>query len=264
VNTRLLQSEFVLRFRSLLWWTIGVAALAVFVDVFYPSVRDAPGLDELFTEIPESVQPLLGSVDFTSPVGYLLGQTYLFFLPAVLLVYAIGRSASTIAGEEEDGTLDLLLAQPISRTGVYLSKFAFILIAMFILSVATTLPTIVIGPALGLDVPVWNLVAVTLTMLAFLWFFAALTLAVSAGTGRKFLGITVASAFAFVTYLIDGLGQSIDLLQHLRPITPWRWYDATAALSEGVIWPGLTVLLVASAGVTLVGLWAFGRRNLTA
>ena len=264
MSTRLLRSEFVLRSRSLLWWTIGIVALVVFVDVFYPSVRDAPGLNELFAEMPESVQPLLGAVDFTSPVGYLLSQTYLFFLPAVLLVYAIGRGAATIAGEEEDGTLDLLLAQPISRTGVYLSKLAFIAIAVLILSVATTAPTVLIGPAVGLDLPVWNLVAVTLVMLVFLWFFAALALAVSAGTGRKFLGIAVSAGFGFVTYLIDGLGQSIDVLQHLRPLTPWRWYDATAALSEGIIWPGLGVLLVASVGITLVGLWAFRRRNLTA
>ena len=36
-------------------------------------------------------------------------------LPLLLLVYAIGAGSRAIAGEEESGTLDLLLAHPLSR-----------------------------------------------------------------------------------------------------------------------------------------------------
>lgn len=261
---RFLRSEITLRWRSLLWWVVAMVGLAVFVDVFYPSVRDAPGLDELFADLPESVQPLLGAVDFTSPEGYLLGQSYLFFLPAVLLVFAIGRAAATIAGEEEDGTLDLLLAQPISRASLYLQKLFVLVVAIVLLSGATLLPTLLLGPALGLDVPPSHLVAVTVAMTAFVVFFAALTLAVSAGSGRRLWGVAVAAGFGFVTYLVDGLGQNITWLEVFRPATPWYWYNATDAVVAGDIWPGTAVLLLAAAVAAGVGLIFFRRRTLIA
>jgi ABC-2 type transport system permease protein len=264
MNWRFLRSEFALRWRSVLWWSIAMVVLALFVDVFYPSVRDAPGLDELFAELPESVQPLLGAVDFTSPEGYLLGQSYLFFIPAVLLVFAIGRGASTIAGEEEDGTLDLLLAQPISRTSVFVQKSLVLVVAIVILSVATLIPTLLVGPALGLDVPPGHLVAVTAAMAVFVVFFAMLTMAVSAGSGRRLWGVTVAAGVGFVTYLVDGLGQNITWLEALRPATPWYWYNATDAVVAGQVWPGIAVLLAAALVVGAIGLGFFNRRTLAA
>jgi ABC-2 type transport system permease protein len=262
MSWRFLRSEFLLRWRSLLWWTIAMFILALFVDVFYPSVRDAPGLDELFAELPESVQPLLGAVDFTSPEGYLLGQSYLFFIPAVLLVFAIGRAASTIAGEEEDGTLDLLLAQPISRISVFAQKSLVLAFAIVMLAIATLLPTLIAGPALGLDVPPSNLVAVTATMTVFIFFFAAVTMAVSAGSGRRMWGVAVAAGIGFVTYLVDGLGQNISWLEPLRPATPWYWYNATGAVVDGDIWPGIGVLFLAGLLIGGIGLAFFTRRNL--
>jgi len=262
MSTRFSKSEFTVRMRSLIWWTIAMVALALFVDAFYPSVRDAPGLDELFTDLPESVQPLLGAVDFTSPEGYLLGQSYLFFLPAILLVFAIGRAATTISGEEEAGTLDLLLAQPISRTSLYLQKALVIAISVLVLTIATLIPTLILGPALGLDVPPERLIAVTIAMTIFTIAFAALALAVSAGTGRRIWGIGLAAGIAFVSYLIDGLGQSVEWLEPLRPFTPWYWYDATGAIITGDIWPGSAILLGATALIGAAGLWGFRRRTL--
>lgn len=264
MSTRFMRSEFMLRLRSLLWWILAMIALTVFVDIFYPSVRDAPGLDQLFADLPESVQPLLGAVDFTSPEGYLLGQSYLFFLPAVLLVFAIGRASNTISGEEESGTLDLLLAQPISRTSLYVQKAFVIVVSIIILTIATLVPTLVLGPPLGLDIPSARLLAVSLAMALFITAFAALTLAVSAGTGRRIWGVGFAAGIAFVTYLVDGLGQSVQWLEPLRPFTPWYWYDATGAITTGDVLPGSAILAIVTVLIGALGLWAFRRRTLAA
>ena len=257
-------SDLKLKWRSLVWWILGVVALVVMVDAFYPSIAGDPALDDMMEQIPESLRPLIGPDDLTSPVGYLSSQLYLFFLPAVLLVFAIGRGTSALAGEEEDHTLDLLLAQPVSRASLYWQKAVGIVVGILVLSVASLLPTVLLAGPTGLDVPLSSLVSVTVQMFAFLILFAALAMAVSAAVGRKGLGVTVAAALAFVTFLIDGLGQSIEWMEYLRPLTPWRWYDATAALQDGFVWGSLLVLLVVTAVIAVGGLLAFNRRNLRA
>lgn len=260
---RTLRSELRMMVRSLTWWVVGVVAVVIFSIAFYPAIEGSPGFDELMTQLPESVRPLIGTLDITSPIGYLLSQVYLFFLPAVFLVYAIGRGASTIAGEEEAGTLDLLLAQPISRLRLYVTKAVTLIIGVCVLGIASWLPTLFLGPVLGLDLPWWNLLAVTLQLVLLACFFAVVALAVASAIGRRTIGAAVGAALAFITYLIDGFGQSIEWLEGLRPISPWYWYDPTSALADGVVIPGALVLIAASLVVAVVGGWSFQRRSLS-
>ena len=257
-------SDVRLRMRSLLWWCLGVVALVVLVDAFYPSIAGDPALDQMMAELPEALRPLIGPDDITSPVGYLASQLYVFFLPTVILVFGIGRGTSAIAGEEEDHTLDLLLAQPVSRTSLYVQKVLGVIFGIAVLSIVSVLPTLVLAGPTGLDIPIDALVSVTVQMFAFLLVFSLLAMSVSAAVGRKGVGIAVSAGLAFGTFLIDGLGQSIDWLEPVRDLTPWRWYDATAAMNEGFLPGSLAVLVALSVIVTAVGLLAFRRRNLRA
>lgn len=259
-----LASDLRLRWRSLMWWAIGVIALVALSDAFYPSIAGDPSLNEVMEQIPESLRPLLGPEDITSPVGYLASQLYLSLLPALLLVFAIGRGVAALAGEEEDHTLDLLLAQPISRTSLYVQKFIGIALGIAVLSIASWLPTALLANPTGLDIPAASLASATLQLFALALFFGALAMSVSSAVGRKGVGIAVAAGVAFVTFLIDGLGQSVSWLADVRPLTPWRWYDATTALSDGFVWTSFLVLVGAALIAAAVGLWAFDRRNLRA
>lgn len=258
----LLRSDLRLQWRSTLWWVLGTMALVALVDAFYPSIAGDPAFDQMMQEIPESLRPLIGPDSLTSPVGYLSSQLYLVFLPAVLLVFAIGRGTSALAGEEEAHTLDLILAQPVSRGSLYLQKLAGLVVGVVLLALASLVPTLLLAGPTGLDLPVTSLLSVTMQLAGLLILFGVLALAVSAAVGRKGAGIAVSAGFAFLTFLIDGLGQSVDWLGHLRPLTPWRWYDATSALQGDPVGPSLLVLLAAAVVLAVLGLLAFRRRNL--
>jgi len=91
-----------------------------------------------------------------------------------------------------------------------------------------------------------------------------LALAVSAAVGRRSLGMGVAAGLAFVSYLIDGFGKSIEWLEPWRVLTPWYWYDVSAALTDGMPWGSFAVLVAASIVVGALGLVGFNRRNLRA
>lgn len=261
---RIVLSDLRMRRMSLIWWSIAVLATVVIVDAFYPSVADAPGMDQMYAELPESLRDLIGPADITSPVGYLSSQLYLFFLPVVLLVFAIGRAVASIAGEEEDHTLDLLLAQPISRSMLYLQKAVVIVMSVIWLGLVSLVPNLVLSGPLDFGIPVLNFIAVTVQMCLVVLFLASIALAVSAATGRKATGIAVAAGYGMAGYLIDGLGQSVDWLEPLRPLTPWYWFGANSALADGFAPAGVVVLATGAAGAALLGMIAFHRRNLRA
>ena len=207
----LLVADLRLRWRSLLWWTVAVVLLSALVASFYKSIAGDPAFEDIYGSLPESLEALLGGADLASPVGYLSSQMYAFFMPALLLVYAIGRSTSTLAGEEEDHTLDLLLAQPISRTALFVQKVVGVALGIAVLAIAVAIPVITLADwsELGSAANLWAATASC----------SRRSLPGSArddgvgGIGRRAAGVGVAAGLAFVTYLIDGFGKSIEWLE---------------------------------------------------
>ena len=125
------------RRRSLLFWGIGFILLGAIMIAFFPVIRDAPFISEYLESFPEEFLALFAGevTDYTSPEGFLNGELFFLMYPLLLLIYAIGFGSGAIAGEEERGTLDLLLYNPINRWRLVLEKFIAMLICILLLVV---------------------------------------------------------------------------------------------------------------------------------
>ena len=105
--------------RGFVWWAVGLVGYVAMIVSVYPTIRDNPELNKLVESYPEALKAFIafgGQLDFTSAAGYLGSELFSFMFPALFLVASVGNGAGSIAGEEERGTLDLLLAEPLSRT----------------------------------------------------------------------------------------------------------------------------------------------------
>ena len=125
--------------RALMWWSIGLILLALMMMAFYPSIRESAEELEGYVEAlsPEVMALFAGEfTDITSPEGFLNSQLYFLMLPMLFLIFAISYGSGATAGEEDKGTLDLLLANPVTRAQVVLEKFAAMVLAALVLAVA--------------------------------------------------------------------------------------------------------------------------------
>jgi len=124
--------------RSLMWWVIGVGGLVLYLAAFYPSMREIPEINKFIEQIPDPLlKTLVGEItDFTSPEGYLHSQLFFFMAPVIFLVFTLAQGSGAIAGEEERGTLDMLLANPLPRWQVVSEKFLAMIVATLVLSAA--------------------------------------------------------------------------------------------------------------------------------
>jgi ABC-2 type transport system permease protein len=259
---RLILSELRLQRLSLLAWLCSLAGLVVLVLAFYPQVRGNTSLDSLYADLSPSLQALLGGSDLSSPVGYLNTQLFAFFLPAVLLVFGIGHGASTLAGEEEARTLDLLMAQPVPRGAVYLQKAGALAVSVSALASVSWLSLVVLDNWADLHLAVSKLAAVCLQLGLFALALAFAAQAIAATTGRRAIGLAGVSGYAVISYVVYGLAQTVSWLQHVRPFTLWRWYLFNDPLRSGFGGREIGVLLATCVIVTGGGALGFGRRDL--
>jgi ABC-2 type transport system permease protein len=68
-----------------------------------------------------------------SPTGYLQGTLFALLGPLLAVMMAVAAGARAIAGDEEAGTLELLLAHPVSRTRLLLERFGALAAAVILL-----------------------------------------------------------------------------------------------------------------------------------
>ncbi len=184
---------------SLLWWSIGIAALATLLALAYPTVRGNSELDKTFANLPPGVESLLGLGDgnvLSSPAGYLNSQYFANLLPIMLLIFATAMAAWSVAGDEAAGTFELLVTNPISRTRVALARLAALTASLSVLATLAVLPLIALAPSTKLNKGLTNghLIAATLAATLTALTFATVAFAVGAASGHRAAAIGTASA----------------------------------------------------------------------
>lgn len=252
--------------RALTGWTIGVVALVLLYSSFYPSIKaNAETFNEYFDKLPEAVRNMVGSAgDFTSPAGYIQTEFFSIMAPLLLMILAIGAGTRALAGEEEARTLDLLLANPITRRRVALEKFWAMATATAGVGAAMGIAIAVFGPPFGLGVSLANLGAAVLSTVLLAIDFGAGALAIGGWRGRRGPAIAVPVSVAVATYLLWVLAPAVKSVRGLQTLSPFYYYIGHDPLRRGLDL-GHAAVLVAIAAVALgLGLLAFDRRDLAA
>lgn len=254
------------RRRSLLWWSLAIAGL-VFVNVaFYPSFKDQPSFDQLFEDLPESFKAYFGvegAGSLTSPTGYLHSQVFTLLLPAALLIFAIGLGARAIAGSEDDGTLELLLANPVTRLRVAWERYAASIGLLWVVGLMSFVATLALSAPFELleGTSVVGMAAACLAATSLATLHASIAFAAGCAVGGRGRAIGAAATIAVLGYVIFGL-VSAGVIQWSRIASPWWWYLSRNILQRGISVESVVVPLGLSAILAAVGVWAFSRRDL--
>ena len=241
-----------------------VLLVAAIVSI-YPSLGHNPALTKLVQSYPGTLKAFIGFggvVDYTSGIGYLGIELFSLMLPALLTAAAVAAGSRAIAGEEEQQTLDLLLANPISRRRLVLEKAAA-LVALLVLLSVVTFGSLAASTALaGVDVTLAHLAAATTQTALFALLYGAIALAVGAATGRHSLATGVAAGAAVAAYLANALGALVGSLKPLREASPFYQYSVVDPLRHGLVLVHTAPLVAGVVALIVVAVVTFDRRDL--
>jgi ABC-2 type transport system permease protein len=247
--------------RSLLGWTVVIAAVGVLYAAFWP-LMVTPEMKAAMDAFPPALLEALNFTDITSAAGYVGSTTFGLLGPALVIIFAAALGGSAIAGEEESGRLDLTLAHPVSRWSVALQRFAALVVGILLAGGGLAVALIAIsGPAQLDDIGTANLVAASLHLAVFGIFFGALALAVGAMTGRRSLVYAVVALVAIGGFLANNLAPLVDEIAFLRDVSPFHFYSGGVPLKNGLQLADLGVLAAASAVLVAIGGAIFDRRD---
>ena len=253
-----------LRKLSTLWWSVGVAVFMFINMIFYPSFKnEADELQKSFENLPDAALSLLGgSTDFFSPVGYVNSQIYFIMLPMLLGILAIALGSRMLAAEEQDKTIEGLLARPVSRTQLLSAKALAATTILLLVTFVSWLVIIISARMVSLEVSVWALTQATMVCFLLVMSFGAVAYLFTATGRAKGASIGIATAYGFGGYIIASLAGTVDWLSTPAKVFPFYYYQSEAILRGTYNWNNLWYFLIVILVCGGLSWLAFRRRDL--
>ncbi len=228
----------------------------------YDVVRRSPRqFAELARNFETMITALGGDVNNFASAANFLSMRYFSLMPLVLGIFAVLAGSGLLASDEENGTLDLVLAHPIRRAALFWGRWlAFTLALLVILAVAW----------LGVLLPAWDgsfpasagaLLLPFLSLLGVLLFFGNLALLLSMVLPSRRSAAATAGLLLGASFFLTMLARIDPSLELVARLSPLQYYQSGEAIN------GLNVAwfagLVAAAGVwAVLAWWRFERRDI--
>lgn len=247
--------------RTLLGWSIGTTVVGVVYAAFYPQVAQGDMAATVET-YPEAMREALRINDMGSAAGYLGSTVFGLLLPLLMMAYGVTFGARAIAGDEESGYLDLLLAHPLGRTRLALQRFASLVTGAVATAALVLLAMLAIRSGADLEsigIAEFTAQCAHLALLGIT--FGALAIGLGAGLGKRGSALSIAVGIGVLTYIAGNLAGTIGL-DWLKYFSPFHYYIGGEPLRHGMRWGDATILLVTTVVSTGLGFFRFNHRDL--
>jgi ABC-2 type transport system permease protein len=238
-----------------------VTFLTAVMDVaIYPWYRDA--LKDF--EYPDALKGMLGEAgSIVTPEGFLASE-YFSLVPLLLVTVAIIAGTGATAGEEGAGTLDLLLAQPVTRRRLLASKAAGIAFGLTLAALAGIPGFVLTRMLVDFAIPVSHFVAAILNMLLLALLYFALALWAGATLPNRTAAVMLTAGAVVAGFLLTTLTAAVDWLGTPRKLSPFYWSDASHVLIRGFDPARSLPLALSTLAFLILAFVSFERRDIAA
>ena len=261
---RLLLQELRFRRNAIIGWAIGLTFLpAIYVGIYPQFAADLAGMEAILDlEIYQAMGMNFGTFEDW------VASTVINIVPILVAIYAVMDGTGTLAGEEEAGKLELVVALPIPRWQIVTVKAVAHGIALFLILLLVAISTTIVFLAIESQIETNLGAADVLWGLLYAWpivmAFGMISLFLGAFAPRRRMAALIATVVVVVSYFGSNLSSQVSTLESIQPLFLFHYFDATAGLFEtGPQTNDVLILL----GIALVALiWAvvfFQLRDIT-
>ena len=223
------------RWKGLVGWSLGLIALVGIQVSVYPTIRDSrQDWSDVTEQFPEAFRKMFRMEDYTSPTGYLTTELFSFLIPMIFIGLATTWGARAAAEEEENGTADVLLSLPVSRTSILFTRMTATLFTVGLLSVVTTGSLLIGTTTINMSVGVSRIIEATASCALLALVFGGIAVGASAWTGHRGIGLGAGLGVAIAAFVLYSLAPLVTFIEHLLPVNPFQWTLGQTPLVDGM------------------------------
>lgn len=248
--------------RSLGFWALALVVIVAANVPVFSSYEDTDVLAAQAEALPESLRESLGMDQITTATGYIQSTIFGMNALVLLLIFAIGFGARCLAGEEETGTLDLLLAHPVSRRRLVVERVVALAASATFLSATVGVSVWAFSAALGLDVQASGIAAASLALSLLATASGTLAVAIGGAVGRRSVVLATTAGAVVLAYLVRAVAPQVTALNGLERLSPIDWYLGADPVANGADLVVLTLLAALTLACAVAAAVLFERRDI--
>jgi beta-exotoxin I transport system permease protein len=249
---------------QIIGWGIALALLGIYGMLLYDTLVEPQAqqqFEQLISSYPPELMTFFGDMtQMFTPGGY-LDTLFFSYIPIIIGIFVIVSCASLLAGDEEKGLLDLVLAHPVSRVKLFYGRLGAytvsVILILFITWIGFALPL----PKTSMQVSAWELFLPFLSLFALLMFFGRLSLLLSMVLPSRQWAVMTSGLILVTTYFLTSLARLSEKLKPIERYFPMHYYQGGKALTK-MDWGWFGFLFGCSILFTLLALWSFERRDI--
>ncbi|MFC9968107.1 ABC transporter permease subunit [Nocardia ignorata] len=246
--------------RSLVGWTAGITVAALAYAGFYPQIA-ANGAAQA-ESLPEGLREALNMDDIASAAGYLGSTVFGMIVPLLAMFFGAAVGARVSAADEESGTLDLLLAHPVTRTAFIAQRFAALIAASAGIGAIVWLGMLAIRSSAELTtISAGRFAAQCVHLIVLIVCFGAMATALGAVTGRRGTVFALTAVVGVAAWAAHTFAEQIGI-GWAAYLSPFHYYIDSEPLRTGINLGGIAVLTAASLVMFIAGIFWFNHRDL--
>jgi ABC-2 type transport system permease protein len=256
---------------GILAWGLGLGTL-IFVGVTqYSQLLGGAGGDRAkaiaeMTKAFQSFSFLIGEITSIGTLGGFVTVRVLGIVPTLLALWVAIVAIGLIRGEEQKGTMEMLLSTPQRRGSLFSQKTLALLTALILVAVLIGLGLWGGSLVVGEDLGIFKIAETALNMvgLAAFWGAVGLLAAQLIGSRRKAAGII--SALIFGSYVLNNVFETVPEVKWISWLIPAHYYNLSKPLVPGLEfhWDAWLVLVALAVVIAAVAGWMFARRDVGA
>jgi ABC-2 type transport system permease protein len=248
---------------QMLGWGVGIASLGLLLVSFYSMITDQQGdFMKLLESYPPEFLEFFGgdATSLMTPEGY-LGMYGFSMLPVIVGIFAVIAGSGLLAGDEEQGRLDLILAHPVGRSAFFFGRLlAFVGATIAILIVAWLGFSLPLSGS-GMEISWGQMALPFLPLLAQILFYGILALLLSMVLPSRNMAATLSGLLMAMSYLLSSMSFLADEIATIAKLFPYAYFQGSDAIHDlNLTW--LLSLLAISTAMALLAWWRFLRRDI--
>jgi ABC-2 type transport system permease protein len=249
---------------AIIGWGLGLAALSLMMGTIFDLVAGSNEMMDVMNEFAETMPEFAELFNFgamTTPIGW-LDVEYFVFVPLIIGLFATGAGASLLARDEEGGTLDLILAHPVSRTVLFWGRLlanTLVIAVLLLISWAFLLLTMTWSE--NFTLPAFELLLPFISLFGILMVFMTLALLLSMLLPTRSISNMVTGMVLIASFFITFLSDVVEELERAADFSPLTYMETSTAIESGLNWNWFGVFIAISLGLALISWQLFQRRD---
>jgi ABC-2 type transport system permease protein len=245
---------------------LNAVTAATIADQF-ATAADRAAFARQMEALPALFQGLLGKPLNIETLPGFISWRLVGFLPIMIGFYSIVALTGTLAGEAASGTLEMLLATPVSRVKVALQKYAahvsLIVIAAVLVAVGTWLGNATFATLPEDAMSIFDSLSEFALVALMSLFAGSIGFAIAPLLGRG-VGAGVGAIYLFGSYAVNGYADMVPGFGVLRTASMFFWTQNHRPMAGFYDWPAVGLVLALTVLFAVIGIVLFQRRDLAA